>query len=317
MLIYDFLFEHSLSLDGYPTILSQLSMENKEYNSINIHDGKVNSMPSLQSEIEEADLRFPMHALESARAGHKKCVVISNDTDVIVALLFHYNIFHQEGLEELWVKAGIGNSTRFIPLHILHQKLGPSLSKVLPAVHSLTGSDITSKVGTKKAALKADPAKYLQGFGTTAVMHDSITKEAEKYLVNVVDSRCKEENFNQLRAYIFHHSKGSSLQNLPPTSQGLLPHIQRAHFNTYTITHILDRQLGITFKILDPLDNGFINENGCLVPKKGCKVLEKRWDVVCGCGKCARQACPCRTQKVKCSKFCKCRLSKGCKNPYK
>ena len=148
-------------------------------------------------------------------------------------------------------------------------------------------------------------------------MNDSSTKQAEKYLVSVVDPRCKAENFNQLQAYMFHHVKGSTLQNLPSTSVGMLPHLQRAHFNTYTTTHILDKQLGITPETLDPLDNGFTKENGCLVPKKGCKLLEKQWDVVCDCGKCAREKCPCLTEKVKCSKFCKCRLSKGCKNPYK
>jgi len=31
--------------------------------------------------------------------------------------------------------------------------------------HILTGSDVTSKVGTKAAALKAQPERYLQDFG--------------------------------------------------------------------------------------------------------------------------------------------------------
>ena len=123
------------------------------------------SIPSLKSDIEEADLRFPMHVLDCVRTGHKKCTVLSNDTDVIVALIHHFAVFAQEGLEQLWVKAGVANSTRFIPIYILHQRLMPNLPKVQPAFHSLTGSDITSKVGSKKAALKAEPAKHLQGFG--------------------------------------------------------------------------------------------------------------------------------------------------------
>ena len=84
------------------------------------------------------------------------------------------------------MKAGLGISIRFAPLHILHQRLGLNLAKVLPAIHSLTGSDISSKVGTKKAALQGDPTKYLQSFGINAVMDDSTAKEAEKYPVNVV-----------------------------------------------------------------------------------------------------------------------------------
>ena len=87
MLIYDYLFEQSLSMNGYPTVLSQLSMDNNEWNNVKIHDGKVNSMQSLQSDLEEADLRFPIHVLDCARSGYKKCVIVSNDTDVIVALI--------------------------------------------------------------------------------------------------------------------------------------------------------------------------------------------------------------------------------------
>ena len=43
----------------------------------------------------------PMHVLDCLRTGHKTCVVISNDTDVIVALLFYMPTFLQEGLQEL------------------------------------------------------------------------------------------------------------------------------------------------------------------------------------------------------------------------
>ena len=37
---------------------------------------------------------------------------------------------------------------------------------------------------------------YLHGFGTTVVMNDSTTKEAEKRLFNVNDPRSKMGNFN-------------------------------------------------------------------------------------------------------------------------
>ena len=135
--------------------------------------------------------------------------------------------------------------------------------------------------------------------------------------VNVVDSRCIGDNFNQLRRYLFHQPKGSSLQNLPPTGQGLLPHLQRAHYNTHITIHILDRQLCITSVPIDPINNGFTNTNGNLLPKTAWKLLENCLNVVCDCKKCARETCPCRTEKFRCSKFCKCSISKGCKNPYK
>ena len=50
---------------------------------------------------------------------------------------------------------------RFIPLHVLVNSVGQSMCDILPAVHALTGCDITSKFGTKSAALKTDPTKFL------------------------------------------------------------------------------------------------------------------------------------------------------------
>ena len=196
-------------------------------------------MRHLQSTVDEADLRIPMHVLDCLQSGYTTCVVISNDTDVIVALLFYVPIFLQEGLKELWVRAGRGTTTRFVPLHILHARLGPDLCTVLPALHSLTGCDITSKIGTKKAALKADPEIHLQRFGTTAPLTFAMIQHAEQYLVNVVDAGSKSSNFQELRADQFHFSKSTSHQNLPPTSQGLEPHIYR------TTMHVIDRQLNV------------------------------------------------------------------------
>ena len=86
------------------------------------------------------------------------------------------------------MKTGLGSSTRFIFLHTLHQKLGPNLANILPALHSLRGSDITRKVETKKGALKADPTKYLQSFCATERLDDSVVREAEQYLVKMIES---------------------------------------------------------------------------------------------------------------------------------
>ena len=315
-LIYGYLRDSSLESHKEPTILSQLCIDSNEWQCIKIHDGTEDTMQHLQSQIEEADLHIPMHVLDCLRGGYKTCVVISNDTDVTVALLFYVPTFLQEGLQELWVKAGRGNTTRFVPLHILHERLGTRMCTVLPALHSLTGCDITSKTGTKIAALKADPVANLQGFGATAPLVPSLIQQAEQYLVHVIDAGNKSSNFLQLRAHHFHFSKSASHQNLPPTSQGLEPHIYRAFYNAYITMHVLDRQLNVGTADLDPLDYGFLQENGNLLPSTSWRSLEPRWSVVCQCGKCTRVTCPCRTAMVKCSVFCKCQKTESCRNPH-
>ena len=86
----------------------------------------------------------------------------------------------------------------------------------------------------------------LQGFGATAPLVPSLIQQAEHYLVHVIDAGNKSSNFLQLRAHQFHFSKSASHQNLPPTSQGLKPHIcNRAFYNAYITMHVLDRQLNV------------------------------------------------------------------------
>jgi len=61
------------------------------------------------------------------------------------------------------MRAGVGDTTRYISIHTLADKV-PELCKVLPAVHTQAGCDITSKVGTKHASIKIDPTTYLKQF---------------------------------------------------------------------------------------------------------------------------------------------------------
>ncbi|KAG1662368.1 hypothetical protein GQR58_020977 [Nymphon striatum] len=227
-----YICEQSSQGHEHPTIVSQLCINSNDWQCKKIHHSTEHYMQRLGSTVEEADLRIPMHVLDCCRAGYKTCFVISNDTDVIVALLFYVPVFLQEGLMELWIRAGRGNTSRFLPLHTLYASLGRDLCTVLPAIHSLTGCDITSKIGTKKAALKANPETHLQGFGTSPPSV-AVIQHVETYLLHVVDNRSKSRSFDQLRTQLFHFSKSASHQNLPPTSQGLKPHIYRAFYNAY------------------------------------------------------------------------------------
>ena len=89
------------------------------------------------------------------------------------------------GLQELWVSAGVGDTTRYVPIH--KHSLSDDVCTVLPAIHTLTGCDITSKFGTKLAAQKVPNAKfYLEDFGKLELDQDQILSQAEHYLVQVL-----------------------------------------------------------------------------------------------------------------------------------
>lgn len=265
-----------------------------------------------QPYTEEADLQIIVHVLDSIKSGCYINVVLSNDVDVAVGLLFYMSVFMQHGSKEIWFRGGKGDTTRFVPLHTLYETLGENICSVLPALHSLTGCDITSKVGTKKAALKANPERYLANFGRYSPMSEGDSKLAEEFLVNVLKSTSKCKDFMELRSEIFNFSKTSSLLNLPPTSYALLPHIERAFYNTYCMTHILDDSL----VPLNPELFGFKMDNSSLLPEKRLKEINESWTVICKCSNCSRITCPCRALSVNCVRFCSCKKKDDCKNPF-
>ena len=127
-----------------------------------VQNGEVETLPELDNNIEKADVRLIPHAIHAVPAGTERIVIPSRVTYVLVIALYFWNMLNSHGLHQFWMRAGVSDSTRYIPLHSSAKKIG-SLCDVLPATHALTGSFITSKVGTKAAALKADQVSYLKG----------------------------------------------------------------------------------------------------------------------------------------------------------
>ena len=160
-----------------------------------LHSVRMTTQPYL----EEADVQIVLYVMDSVKCGFQRIIVFSNDTDVLVTLLYHMDIFLQKGLVELWVKGGVGDTTRYIPAHIMYEKLG-ELCFVLPAVHSLTGCGITSKIGTTKSAIDANPIQFLSSFGKSSVLTESDVKKAEQYLCNVLTKNGNFTNFNEFKS---------------------------------------------------------------------------------------------------------------------
>ena len=105
------------------------------------------TLPELNVKIEEADVRKIPHALHSVNGGASRVILLSNDTDVEVLGPHYWSHLKGHGLKELWIRAGVGNSTRHIPLHTV-AKMDPEICNVILPVHHLTGCDSCSKFGT-------------------------------------------------------------------------------------------------------------------------------------------------------------------------
>jgi len=153
-----------------------------------IKNGEVFQHPDLDTDHEEADIRIIPHAVHVVRQSCMTWIVIlSSGTDVFIVAMYFCHPLAVNGLAELWLRDGVGNKTRFIPLHVIAVKVGKPMSEVLPATHALTSCDSTSKCGTKADGIKAEPVLYLKDFGRSHTDVQDCVQNAEKFLVQLLN----------------------------------------------------------------------------------------------------------------------------------
>ena len=185
---------------------------------------------------------------------------------------------------------------------------------ILPALHSLTGCGSTSKISTKKSALKVaeNLSELLVNFGKEP-LNEVMISDAEKFLVSCLSSSCKSNTFDELR-YESYHSKSFNfnLEQIPPTSHSIRKHIKRAFMQC---TMWLNAPIVERFQI-NPLEFGYtLSEELYLIPNIETEFLPEDFPMPCDCTKCARgNVGPCRKRTLPCCEFCKCKTDE-CKNP--
>ena len=95
----------------------------------------VTDAEELECDHEEADSRMFIHAhyaTESGNAG--STMVTSPDTDAAVLCLFHCSMLN---FIKLWFHIGTGKKRRFIPMHVIVEKLSEETIRVLLVFHTL------------------------------------------------------------------------------------------------------------------------------------------------------------------------------------
>jgi hypothetical protein len=196
-----------------------------------LHSSSLNAdMPGLDGEWEEADVRLVPHAWHAGQEGNERLVILSPDNDVLAIFLYFCKELMELGVKEIWTRAGVGESTRYLPIHILASNIGEPLCHVLPALHALSGADCTSRFCTKHAALKAKPEQYLQDFGRRE--DDLCIEQAEEYLTKAWKHNTSCKTSDELRFSLYHHSN-LTVDSLPPPSYALVGHIQRAFYSAF------------------------------------------------------------------------------------
>ena len=91
---------------------------------------------------EEADTRIMLHAAHAACNGHKKNLICTVDTDVIVLAVTLACTLNEDA--EVWVSFGTGKTFCCLAAHEIARALGPEKAQALPMFHALTGCDTVS-----------------------------------------------------------------------------------------------------------------------------------------------------------------------------
>ena len=168
-------------------------------------------------------------------------------------------------------------------------------------MHALTGSDTTSKIGTKKKAFKIAKDEIFQDslatFGEDKLSGD-LMRAAECFLV-----RCRAtadaksiSSFDGLRHFNFHKSQMIDLDSFSCTSTTIQLHIKRSYLQAYKFKHA-----AIFESIsLDPHDFAYILEPNGFVPIiVHERNMREDFPHPCNCQKCARaNVCACRMTNI-------------------
>ena len=99
----------------------------------------------LSSCQEEADTRMILHAMDATMHGTTKINIFSPDTDVFILLQRRY----PELCQNVNFITGIGQRHRVIKLQPIVQALGEAKIAALPALHAMSGADITGSFANK------------------------------------------------------------------------------------------------------------------------------------------------------------------------
>jgi hypothetical protein len=281
-------------------------------NSSSFGSGNVSEHLSLLSPCsqEEADTRMLLHASDAAKKGHKKIMLRTADTDVVVIAVAY---FSKLLVEELWLSFGVSQHFRYIAIHKIASAMGPDKSLALLFLHAFTGCDTVSffKGCGKKTAWEvwALLPEMTAAFAALSCTPIEVTTDHElllqKFVVALYDRKSPCANVNEARQSLF-TKKGRSIDRIPPSQAALLQHAKRA---AYQAGHIWGQSFVASPVVPHPSAWGWVVSDVGYRPfwsalpeaSQSCKEL-----IHCSCkAKCSKR-CKCVSSGLKCTSLCAC-----------
>ena len=187
-----------------------------------------------QCSHEEADKRLILHVSHASHCGHRKFMVRTIDTDVIVLAV---SKMADIDANEVWIAFGAGKHFRYLAIHDITAQLGTQKAKALPMLRALTGCDTVSFFTGRGKRTAWDSWNVFDRITYVLVALSSIPESIpeaymqliERFVVLLYSRTSAAMTVNEARQQ--HFSKGSrTLQNIPLTQAALTEHTKRAAY---------------------------------------------------------------------------------------
>ena len=276
---------------------------------------------------EEADIIMVHHMVKEAMSGHSPIQIVSDDTDVLLLLVHHLNIYlgSLPCTVRVFMESCSGNRAVIDVNEVVkkHKSIIPNLL----AAHALTGCDsVSSLAGIGKAKMFNKLQKFTDSLdlGDPSSSPEDVISSCLKFVAMLYGQE-PEMPLNTMRSTIFmkkiagkRHSP-PVLSHLPPTMAGFTPHCQRAHYQT-----ILWKSAALPSPPdLNPLHYGWQLKSSVLLPihilpGQPAAPDEVLHIISCNCKKgCRTTQCSCTKLSLACTEFCHCMGEALCENPMK
>ena len=181
---------------------------------------------------EEADTRVMVHVLDASCCGHRRIMIRTSDTDVVVLAV---SIVSKIPAEELWVAYCTGKHLQNIAVHTIAAALGRERAFVLPMFHALTGCDTVSFFAGRGKKTAWDIWGLFPELTTTLlilslspeVVDNACLAVIERFVVLLYDRTSYLTKVNEARQDLF-SKKSRTLEKIPPTQEALLQHTKHS-----------------------------------------------------------------------------------------
>ena len=276
----------------------------------------------LETHQEEADIIIVQQVLKCV--GEAQSIsVISDDTDLFVLLLHHYQM---AGLEVPLNTESPSKERAILHIKLTHAKHKEIVMNLLPA-HAISGCDtVACYLGIDKGRVikHLKEGCDLSAIGNVDAPLQQVRDQATRFIsacYGLKDST----DMSHTRLLVWGkkngkgHSSSPNLATLPPTREAFIEHVKRAHFQT-----VLWRTINIDPRQLKPEEFGWKmdTDNKSLRPiglpddtKPAPDYILKmiRCDYK-GEPPCNTKICSCKKKGLPCTMFCAC-FKVGCSRP--